>query len=196
MALVTSDRIKEKANVVGFNGAVLTGSPSGFMTFSSVMDIGDTCYYSIVDEKSGAWETGIGTLVGVHSLERTFVNTSSNNNLRVLFAVGEKIVSLAFTSDQLKTYSTIEKSVSAFNERVGNITLRLEDISSLANSLYVVQGTDLQFRRGNSTEISLITPLIGEPIYNTETKELKVGDGTTVGGLPALVVIDGGSANG
>ena len=41
----------------------------------------------------------------------------------------------------------------------------------------------LRLRRGTDTERQLITPAEGEMIYVTDTKELYVGDGTTVGGI-------------
>jgi hypothetical protein len=41
----------------------------------------------------------------------------------------------------------------------------------------------LQIRRGNTAEITAITPLIGELIYNTQTQKLHVGNGSTAGGI-------------
>ena len=41
----------------------------------------------------------------------------------------------------------------------------------------------LQIRRGNTAEITSITPLIGELIYNTQTQKLHVGNGSTAGGI-------------
>ena len=88
MALVTTDRVKENATVTGFGDVVLVGSPAGFQTFSSIMSVGDTCYYSIVDANSGDWETGIGTLTNTNLLERTTVKSSSNNGLMTSFIGG------------------------------------------------------------------------------------------------------------
>lgn len=41
----------------------------------------------------------------------------------------------------------------------------------------------LRLRRGTDTERQLITPVEGELVYVTDTKELYVGDGSTVGGI-------------
>jgi hypothetical protein len=49
-----------------------------------------------------------------------------------------------------------------------------EDITAPAN---------LQVRRGTATEVAAITPLEGEPVWETDTKKLKVGDGTVAGGI-------------
>jgi len=40
----------------------------------------------------------------------------------------------------------------------------------------------LRIRRGTNAERQTITPLDGELLYTTDTKNLFVGDGTTVGG--------------
>ena len=44
----------------------------------------------------------------------------------------------------------------------------------------------LQVRRGTNAERLGITPLVGELIYVTDTKQLYVGDGTTVGGTTTI----------
>lgn len=49
------------------------------------------------------------------------------------------------------------------------------DITSPAN---------LQVRRGTAAEVAAITPLDGEPVWATDTKEFFVGDGVTAGGVP------------
>jgi hypothetical protein len=50
----------------------------------------------------------------------------------------------------------------------------------------------LQIRRGLSTQLANITPVIGELIYTTDTQVVYVGDGSTQGGIPVAV---GGSGN-
>ena len=113
MSLVTTDRIKESCNVVGLNDITLTGTLTGYKSFSSVMNVGDTCYYSVVDSFDGKWEIGIGTLSDTLTLQRTTVNTSSNNNNKVVFAENSgKIVTLSFTAGQLDTY--LEKTNTSF----------------------------------------------------------------------------------
>jgi len=44
----------------------------------------------------------------------------------------------------------------------------------------------LQMRRGTDTAIMAYQAAEGEPIYNLNTKELRIGDGTTAGGIPIL----------
>ena len=50
----------------------------------------------------------------------------------------------------------------------------------------------LQIRRGTAAQLAVITPVIGELIYTTDTQVVYVGDGTTLGGIPIAV---GGSGN-
>lgn len=47
----------------------------------------------------------------------------------------------------------------------------------------VAQTGPLQFKRGNSAKVSAYTPAVGEPVYNTETKSIHVGDGLSAGGI-------------
>jgi hypothetical protein len=42
---------------------------------------------------------------------------------------------------------------------------------------------NLQVRRGTAAEVASITPLQGEPVWETDTKKLKVGDGLALGGV-------------
>ena len=41
----------------------------------------------------------------------------------------------------------------------------------------------LQLRRGNTAQINAIVPLIGELIYDTQEGKIRVGNGTTAGGV-------------
>ena len=42
---------------------------------------------------------------------------------------------------------------------------------------------NLQIRRGTAAEVAAITPLDGEPVWETDTKKLVIGDGLTLGGI-------------
>lgn len=46
----------------------------------------------------------------------------------------------------------------------------------------------LQLKRGNAAQVAAITPAAGEPVVNTTTNRLVIGDGTTAGGIPLTVV--------
>lgn len=49
----------------------------------------------------------------------------------------------------------------------------------------------LQIRRGTDAERASITPLVGELVYTTDTKEVYVGDGVSQGGIPVSKYTDG-----
>ncbi len=48
----------------------------------------------------------------------------------------------------------------------------------------ITEPANLQIRRGTAAEVNAITPLEGEPVWETDAKKLVVGDGATVGGFP------------
>jgi len=54
-------------------------------------------------------------------------------------------------------------------------------------------GAKITFKRGTTTQLDAITPSAGEPLWNTTLKALRVGDGSTVGGIPVggSVIISG-----
>jgi hypothetical protein len=47
----------------------------------------------------------------------------------------------------------------------------------------IEEAANLQVRRGTAAEIAAITPLEGEPVWNTTNDVLSVGDGSTAGGI-------------
>ena len=49
--------------------------------------------------------------------------------------------------------------------------------------------SDLQVKKGTNALVNAITPKQGEPVWETDTQQFKMGDGVTVGGIPI-----GGSA--
>jgi len=57
----------------------------------------------------------------------------------------------------------------------------------MANKIEILENTivKLLFRRGTDAERKTVTFNLGEPALTTDTKRLFVGDGTTVGGVPA-----------
>lgn len=54
-----------------------------------------------------------------------------------------------------------------------------------ADWIDITSPANLQIRRGTAAEVNAITPLEGEPVWETDTKKLKVGDGVSLGGVNA-----------
>lgn len=100
MALIIKDRVQELSTTVGTIPMVLSGAPTNFVTFSSVMTDGDTCYYAIIS--STDWEVGLGTYAsGTNSLARNTVYGSSNGGSFVNFAAGTKYVYIDAAADRI-----------------------------------------------------------------------------------------------
>ena len=50
--------------------------------------------------------------------------------------------------------------------------------------------TQTQLRRGTSAQVAAMTPVDGEPVYNTTDDRLHMGDGSTAGGIPHATAKD------
>ena len=81
MALQLADRVQQTGTAnttVSFN---LSGSVSGYQSFSSAITTGNTTYYAASDGTN--WEVGIGTLTSSSLLTRTTILASSNSGSAV-----------------------------------------------------------------------------------------------------------------
>jgi hypothetical protein len=100
MALVLKDRVKETTTTTGTGTVTLAGAVAGSQTFG-VVGNGNTTYYAIVDNTTGAWEVGIGTYTASGTtLSRTTVLSSSNSGSLVNFAAGSKDVFCTYPSSK------------------------------------------------------------------------------------------------
>jgi len=81
MALQLADRVQQTGTAnttVSFN---LSGSVSGYQSFSSAITTGNTTYYAASDGTN--WEVGVGTLTSSSLLTRTTIISSSNSGSAV-----------------------------------------------------------------------------------------------------------------
>ena len=93
MAFVTADRTADTTTTVGTSPLVVSGTaPVGSQTFSAVMSVGDTCYYSAQHRTLNEWEVGLGTYSSANTLTRTTIYSSSNAGSAVTFSAGTKDV--------------------------------------------------------------------------------------------------------
>lgn len=97
MAFHTDDRVKETSNNAAGTGAfVLGGAMTGFRSFASVLQTGDTFHYTVQEvdangNPTGAWETGYGTYTtATNSVARNTVWSSSNSNAIISFSNNPK----------------------------------------------------------------------------------------------------------
>jgi hypothetical protein len=84
MALVLLDRVQQTGTANTTVSFTLTGSVTGYQSFS-VIGNGNTTYYAATDV-SGNWEVGIGTYATGGTLTRTTILSSSNSGSAVTFS--------------------------------------------------------------------------------------------------------------
>ena len=92
MAFVIADRVRETSTTTGTGNFTLAGAVDRFRTFDSVLDTGDTTYYTIADQSGVGWEVGIATFTSPSTLARTTILSSSNGGSAVDFGAGSKDV--------------------------------------------------------------------------------------------------------
>ena len=99
MTLILKDRVLETTTTTGTGLVTLSGAVVGFQTFSGSIGNGNTTYYTIVNDTSGEWEVGLGT-VSAGTLSRDTVYESSNSNALVNFGAGTKNVFCDYPADK------------------------------------------------------------------------------------------------
>ena len=75
MALKVADRVKQLTTSTGTGDISFSATPTGFISFSSVLTNGDTTYYCI--EENDKWEVGVG-IYGSDNMVRSYILASSN----------------------------------------------------------------------------------------------------------------------
>jgi hypothetical protein len=101
MAFITADRVLDSSTSTGTGPFVVSGTPAaGYQTFSAVMSVSDTCYYSIQGQTTSEWEVGLGTYSSANTLTRTTVYSSSNAGAAVTFSAGTKNVFITMAASK------------------------------------------------------------------------------------------------
>ncbi len=106
MAFVIADRVRETSTTTGTGNFTLAGAVDRFRTFDSVLDTGDTTYYTIADQSGVGWEVGIATFTSPATLARTTILSSSNGGSAVDFGAGSKDVFI--TLPALRTVTSVD----------------------------------------------------------------------------------------
>jgi hypothetical protein len=97
MALALYDRVQQTGTANTTVSFTLSGSVTGYQSFS-VVGNGNTTYYGATDT-SGNWEVGIGTYVTGGTLTRTTILSSSNSGSAVTFS-GTVTVFVTYPSER------------------------------------------------------------------------------------------------
>jgi hypothetical protein len=141
MALVLLDRVRELTTTTGTGTITLNGAVSGFQAFS-VIGNGNSTYYTIYHQSTGAWEVGIGTYTSSgNTLSRTTVLSSSNGGALVSFTTGSKDVFVTYPAgrsvykDTANTY-TVQNAFDTLTANTATLA------SGTVNSVPTI-GTDI-----------------------------------------------------
>jgi hypothetical protein len=108
MALVLYDRVQQTGTANTTVSFTLSGSVTGYQSFS-VVGNGNTTYYGATDT-SGNWEVGIGTYATGGTLTRTTILSSSNSGSAVTF------------SGTVTVFVTYPSSQSVYEDASGNVS--------------------------------------------------------------------------
>lgn len=172
MALQLADRVQQTGTAnttVSFN---LSGSVSGYQSFSSAITTGNTTYYAASDGTN--WEVGIGTLTSSSLLTRTTILASSNSGSGVTFSG---------TVNVFVTYPS-EKSVNL--DGSNNVSA----LGTIASGTW--QGSTVGVAYGGTGQTSYTDGqlLIGNTTGNTLTKAtLTAGSGISVTNAGGAITI-------
>lgn len=92
-----ANRVQETSRSTGLGNFVLEGAVPNYVSFSSRFVDQDAIYYAILTPDSSEFECGIGKFIYPNLLQRNIVDESSNNNNKVNFSSGIKVVAVSPT---------------------------------------------------------------------------------------------------
>jgi hypothetical protein len=205
MALVLLDRVQQTGTANTTVSFTLSGSVTGFQSFSVVGD-GNTTYYSATDS-SGNWEVGIGTYTTAGTLlTRTTILSSSNSgsavtfsgtvNVFVTYPSGKSVnqdasgnVGIGTSSPNAKLDVAVSSGQNLALTKTGGAYLSFYEGTTLRATVNGLSSADgLMFTTGTAaTERMRIDSSgkvgIGTSTYNSNFTVLKGGTSTTANSL-------------
>ena len=142
MALIVKDRVQQTSTTTGTGTLTLSGTVSGFQTFSSAIGNTNTTYYAIVNDAE--WEVGIGT-VSAGALSRDTVLESSNGGSLVNFTAGTKYVFCTYPAEK-SVYKDEADKVTGYvieNSSIGATTPSTGKFTAVTTPSVTATTTDL-----------------------------------------------------
>jgi hypothetical protein len=164
MAFVIADRVRETSTTIGTGNFTLAGAVTGYQTFDSALDTGDTTYYTIADQSGVNWEVGIGTFTSPATLARTTILSSSNGGSVVTFGAGTKDVFISLPASKTNTVEAGNLAFTGTGQRItgdftdGTVANRVAFQTSTTNGVTTVfaipngTGTVAQFAAVNNSD--------------------------------------------
>ncbi len=113
MALVLKDRVRQTSTTSGTGTITLSGTVSGYQSFSTIGD-GNTTYYTIYDATTGDWEVGIGTY--------TSSGTTLSRDTVLANSLGTT-AKISFVGNTLDVFVTYPAGKSVNQNEAGNVVL-------------------------------------------------------------------------
>ena len=166
MALVVADRVKQTAATISGTGTyTLSGTFTGFQTFTEGVGDGNTTYYAAVQDAN--FEIGIGTYTASGTtLARTTILQSSNSDNAVNWSSATPTIFTTYPADKAVFKDASNNINGTF---VGNITGNVTGNTS--GTAATVTGA----AQSNITSVGTLTSL-------TTSGDISVGDDLTVNG--------------
>ena len=141
MAFNIADRVKETTTTTGTGSISLAGAVTGYVSFSSAIGNGNTCYYTIQTQTETEWEVGLGT-VSAGVLSRDTVLASSNSGALVNFSAGTKYVFNTEPAIHLKSLVPYTGATASLNLGAYNLTAtQLIKVGGLATEFLKADGS-------------------------------------------------------
>jgi hypothetical protein len=225
MAFITADRVRDTSSTAGAGAFSVSGTaPTGYRTFSAVLSVSDTFYYSIQHQSLNEWEVGLGTYTSANTFSRTTIYSSSNSGSVVTFSAGTKdvfITMAASRSPQLDASGNVTALGTPVSATLTNATglplttgvtgvlpfanggnlawqsVQTGSFTAVAGNAYPVNTTS-----GAVTVTLPASPVAGQVVQITDyagtfnTNNLTLGrNGSNINGLAANAIISAGRSS-
>jgi hypothetical protein len=142
MAFVTADRVRDTSTTAGSGSFSVSGTaPTGYRTFSAVLSVSDTFYYSIQHQTLNEWEVGLGTYSSANTFARTTVYSSSNAGSAVTFSAGTKDVFITMAASRSLQLDASGNVTPSINGTLAWQSVQTGNFTAVAGNAYPVNTT-------------------------------------------------------
>jgi hypothetical protein len=142
MAFVTADRVRDTSTTAGSGSFSVSGTaPTGYRTFSAVLSVSDTFYYSIQHQTLNEWEVGLGTYSSANTFARTTIYSSSNAGSAVTFSAGTKDVFITMAAARSLQLDASGNVTPAINGTLAWQSVQTGNFTAVAGNAYPVNTT-------------------------------------------------------